>query len=218
MGLVASDSGGSNFTPAPAGTHLAICCQVIDLGHQFSQFYGKTKHKVLIGWELPDEKNEEGKPFLVWNRYTLSLHENSQLTVHLEAWRGRPFTEEERKGFHLKNVLGKPCMLNIAHEPGSDGKGKYARVKAVMAIPKGTKVPDLTAEQVLFDIEEWDSSVFDGFSDNLKKTIENSEERKKAGSQQKAAQMVAAGAGMESAPGMDDSDIPFAPQPAIYSI
>ena len=81
----------------------------------------------------------------------------------------------------------------------------YARVKAVMAIPKGTTVPALTAETVMFDIEDWDASVFDGFSENLKKTIENSEERKKSASLTKAAETVMAGA----ASGGAADDIPF---------
>src|SRR5690554_5665654 len=114
MALVATDSG-KTYPPAPAGTHLAICVQVIDIGTQYSRYYDKWSHKVLIGWELPDEQNEDGEPWLVWNRYTLSLHENSALRGHLQSWRGRSFTEEELKGFHLKNILDKPCMLTITH-------------------------------------------------------------------------------------------------------
>lgn len=207
MSLVATDSGGATFTPAPAGTHLAICCQVIDLGHQFSKFYGKTKHKVLVGWELPDEHTEEGKPFIVWQRYTLSLHENSALRAILEAWRGKAFSADELKGFHLKNVLGTPCMVNIAHEE-NDGK-TYARVKAVMKIPKGTIVPTLTAPKIMFDIEEWDAELFETFTDSLKKTIEASDERTKKKPAGNAPSPAAVRGAMADVAADEDDGIPF---------
>jgi hypothetical protein len=202
MGLVATNSGKS-FTPAPAGTHLAICCQVIDLGTQYSEHYKKSQHKVLIGWELPDEKNEEGEPFMVWKRYTVSLNEKATLAQHLTSWRGRAFTDQELKGFKIANILGKPCLLNITHED-RDGS-TYATVKAVMAPPKGTVVPPPTHPHIVFDLDNWDQALFDTFKENLQKTINSSEERQKVAGLVKAAQTVAAGAG--GAP--DEDDIPF---------
>lgn len=174
MALIVSE--GKSFTPPPAGTHLAICCQIIDLGRQYSKFYDSTAHKVLMAWELPDEKQEDGKPFMVYARYTMSLGKNSKLRGALEAWRGRAFSAEELKGFDLKNVLGKACMLNVAHRE-SEGN-VYADVAGIMALPKNTIVPPATVEQVWFDLTEWKQEVFDKFSDKLKETINSSEERK----------------------------------------
>jgi hypothetical protein len=37
------------------------------------------------------------------------------------AWRGREFTPEELKGFHLKNILGAWCMISVVHNE-NDGK------------------------------------------------------------------------------------------------
>lgn len=203
MGLVAADKG-STFKPAPAGTHLAICRQVIDLGHQFSQFYGKVQHKVLIAWELPEEHNEEGKPFMVFQRFTMSLSKNANLRAILEAWRGRAFTSEELKGFNLNNIVGKPCMLNIAHRE-EDGN-TYTDVSTVMALPKGMKAPEPVHPAIVFDIEEFDQAVFDKFSDNLKKTIEASEERKKL---REPVAAGAAGVQLPAGPTMGDDEIPF---------
>lgn len=174
MGLIVSE--GKTFKPVPAGTHLAICCQIIDLGRQYSKFYDSTSHKVLMAWELPDEKQDDGKPFMVYSRYTMSLGKNSKLRAALEAWRGRAFSADELKGFDLKNVLGKACMLNVAHRE-SEGN-VYADVAAIMALPKNTIVPPPVSEQVWFDLSEWKQDVFDKFSDKLKETINNSEERK----------------------------------------
>src|SRR6185369_10438591 len=67
----------SNFTPVPAGTHLGICYRVIDLGTQSTNFNGETKlaHKVLVSWEIPDEKMDDGRPFTISQSYTWSMHE-----------------------------------------------------------------------------------------------------------------------------------------------
>lgn len=174
MGLKVSDSGGGNFTPAPAGTHAAICVQVIDLGTQYSEYYKKSNPKVLLGFELPDERNDEDEPFLVWTRYTASLGEKAKLRQHLAAWRGRDFTPDELEGFELKNVLGKPCMLSITHR--ADGNKTYADVQSVMKLPKNMPPPEQTHDLILFDLDEPDWAVFETFGDNLKATIKRSEE------------------------------------------
>ena len=69
MGLIAKDSGGGDFERAPEGTHLARCYQIIDLGTQHSEYYGKSSRKVLIGWELSDEHMTDGRPFAVSTRW-----------------------------------------------------------------------------------------------------------------------------------------------------
>lgn len=210
MGLTAV-AGGSTFTPAPEGTHVARCCQVIDLGEQHSDFYNKTQWKVLVGWELPNEKDDEGKPFLVWRRYTLSIHEKSTLGKDLESWRGKKFTPEEAKGFSLKKVLGAPCMLNIVHNV-KDGQ-TYANVQTVMAVPRGTTIPDQVHATVLFDVDHWDDAVFATFGENLKKLIQNSKQGKARmgsnGQAGKPANGQAASPGAPAGGGDEADDIPF---------
>ncbi len=106
MGLIAKTTGGSDMTPAPEGTHLARCVQVVDKGTQVSDFYKKAYHKVMIGWELPEELNpdDENLPYLVWGHYTVSLSDNANLRHMLESWRGKRFTAEELDGFNLRNI------------------------------------------------------------------------------------------------------------------
>jgi hypothetical protein len=148
-------AGGSDFPKAPIGTHVARCYQVIDLGHQKVEWEGKIKWtpKVLISWELlGDERMEDGKPFAISSRYTLSLSEKSVLAPMLEAWRGQPFTVSEKVGFDIKNVLGAYCMLNVVHNPVGDKV--YANVSAVMALPKGTPRPAPVNKNLYFNIDE----------------------------------------------------------------
>lgn len=191
MGLTVADKGGGDFTPAPEGTHVARCVQVIDLGTQTSTYYTNNDgsfqktHKVLFGWELPSELNEEGEPFLVFNRYTASLSTKANLRQHLESWRGRQFTEDELAGFELRKVLDVPCLINISHR--KDGKATYADVKAVMALPKGQQPPPRHHKLIEFDLDRYREpamqEVFATFSENLQKTIKSSAELSNAKAQ-----------------------------------
>lgn len=206
MGLVATAEGGGDFTPAPAGTFVARCVQLVDLGTQYSEFYKKAKYKVMLGWELPTEINDEddGKPFLVWKRYTMSLNEKAILCQHLEAWRGRKFTEAELAAFNLRNILGKPCMITTQHDDSS-GKRTYCNVVSVTAMPKGMDCPPQVHPTILFDIGEWDDAVFETFGDNLKKTIMESPEAKA----RSAPKPPPAGRTTPDHSPIDESQIPF---------
>lgn len=166
MSLTATDKGGE-FETTPEGTYVARCYKIIDLGTQVSPTFGTEAHKVMISWELFDDevKMSDGRPFQVSQFYTVSLNEKANLRKHLEAWRGKKFTQEELDGFDLGNVLGAYCMIQVVH---SDD-GKYANVNSIMSY-KGEK-PAPVNENVIFDIDEPNMSVFDDLSDNMKAKI-----------------------------------------------
>lgn len=135
--VVAKDSG-VDFERIPAGTWQAVCVADYDLGFQQTAQYG-AKHKVLITFEITEvmQKGEHaGKRFQISKRYTNSLNEKSQLRKDLEAWRGKPFTADEVKGFDLDKLIGANCFLNIVHE--QKGDRTYANIKAIMKVPNGT--------------------------------------------------------------------------------
>lgn len=139
MAIIAKDSGGGNFTPAPGGVHASVCCDVVDLGVLEVTYSGKTKkqHKVRILWQI-EQSMEDGKPFIVQKRYTLSLHEKSSLRADLESWRSKPFSEDELKGFDLENLIGVPALLNVV--PEMKNGTVYANVKSIMKLPKNFTV------------------------------------------------------------------------------
>jgi hypothetical protein len=127
---------GGNFTPAPAGTHAAVCVDLVDLGMIEVTYLGKTqlKHKIVIVWQI-DENLDDGRPFLVRRRYTCSLHEKATLRRDLESWRGRSFTDQELQAFDLEALLSVPCLINVIHETRNGSV--YANVASVMRLPKG---------------------------------------------------------------------------------
>ncbi len=151
---------GAPRDPVPAGTHPAICYAVVDLGMQQplpgSKFSNKASRKVLLMFELPDEritidKNGEQRemPRALSKEFTLSLHEKSGLRKLLVSWRGRQFTPEELQGFDLKNVLGVNCMINVVHKDNG-----YEDITGCMKMPKGMPARQAENELVLYDIDQ----------------------------------------------------------------
>lgn len=118
---------GSEFIPAPDGIHNAVCVDVADLGIVDGTF--GPKHMLKIVWEI-EEKMETGKRFIVQKRYSVSLHEKSNLFKDLKSWRGKPFTPDELKAFDMEKVIGVPCQLVVVH---SEKEGAvYANVQTVI--------------------------------------------------------------------------------------
>lgn len=169
----------TDFERPPDGTYLAICYRIIDLGTQDGSWEGKPKksHQVQVFWELPDEKMNDGRPFIVGRRYTFSAGENSNFRKHLEAWRGKKFTAEELATFEVDKLLKKACVLTIATE---DKNGKTRQNVISISPPmKGVKVPTTTHNEAFcFAMQEgmFDPKLLEKMSDNLKETIKKSPE------------------------------------------
>lgn len=139
--MAKANSDGKVFDPAPAGVHQGVCVDVIDLGILDVTWQGKTKkqHKINVAWQIA-ENRDDGKPFLVFKRYTLSLSEKATLRKDLESWRGKAFTRDEELGFDVESVIGANCLLNIQHNV--QGDKTYANVVSIMPLVKG--MPKLT--------------------------------------------------------------------------
>lgn len=170
MLTVSAESSGT-FELPPSGPTAARCCLVADLGSQESTFEGKTKlqRKILLSWELAEPRTD-GSPFRVSRRFGLSLHENAGLRAFLQAWRGRPFTDEELAGFDLSRLAGVACLLNLAHV--NRGGKDYANILSISPVPKGMTAPELSGPAIVFDIDAANApDVLETLSDNLQATI-----------------------------------------------
>lgn len=166
MSLLATDKGG-DFELTPAGAHVARCYSVVDLGMQETSF--GTKRRVRISWELPDERMQDGRPFSVSKNYTLSLNEKSNLAADLAAWRGRPFSAAERKGFDVHSVLGATCMLNVVHNESGDRT--FANVASISPLPKRTECPPAINKPLAFSTTDYTAEQYAALPDWLKDRI-----------------------------------------------
>lgn len=140
--MAAAGSDNKTFTPAPSGVHQAVCVDVVDLGVLDVTWQGvsKKQHKVNVAWQI-NEDRDDGKPYLVFKRYTLSLSEKSNLRKDLESWRGRKFTSDEERGFDIERLIGVNCLLNVTHNHVGDRT--FANVVSIMPLAKG--MPVITA-------------------------------------------------------------------------
>ena len=171
MGRYSSDKGG--FENPPLGNHLGICYRITDMGLQpeSPKFPGSgPQDKIMLSFELPNEKMEDGRPFVCSRILTNSLNEKSNLRAWLVAWRGKDFSKEELEKFDLQNILGKPCMVSIVEKDGRVGIGSVA------AVPRGMTVPALTNDKFAFWIDEWNQANFEKLSEKIRAMIERSAE------------------------------------------
>lgn len=169
--------------PIQAGTYLAVCVGIIDIGKQYNAKFNNYKNKVIIIFEIPSETIEidgEQKPRWLSKEYSFSLHENSKLYKMLRSWRAKDFSEEELSedgGFQLADMAGKGCMISVTLTE-KDGK-RYNNVDSVMGLPAGLPVPELQNDILIYDMEEPDAEVFEKIplwiQDKIKKSTQYQE-------------------------------------------
>jgi hypothetical protein len=192
--LTAKDSGGGTYKPAPPGTFLARCYRLIDLGTQRVEFSGEVKlqMKLQLGWELHGEDDagnplidDETMPLTIGKRFTNSLHKKASLRRDLEAWRGRAFSDEELRGFDLRNLLDKWALITVIHSE-RDGK-TFANVASITAVPGAMRksLPKGIHDLEAFDITAPDMKLFEAFHQKLRETIEAATEWADRGKSQK---------------------------------
>lgn len=159
MSLTVKETKGGGSAPIEPGAYPARCVGVVDLGIQHNGFNNKDQEKVRLIFELPTERVQvdgEDKPRRLSKPYTASLHEKSTLRHDLDAWRGKPFTQEELAGFNLANVINAPCLLTVVNQEGKNG-GTYAKIAGISKPMKGMEVPPLENEPIQFDMDAEDA-------------------------------------------------------------
>ena len=171
---------GGNDTPSyptvSVGVHKARCVRAIDLGTQQNDYQGQIswKRQVMLIWEVPSETDNKGEPLTISKFYTLSLNEKANLANDLVSWRGRPFTETEKKAFDISKVAGKPCSINVILN--QNGKPK---VSTVMPIGKNDEIAQQFHPNMVFsitDFQEKKMEIFNQLPEGIRNIILKSKE------------------------------------------
>lgn len=211
MPIIAKESG-TDFKPVSPGTKGARCFGVVDLGTQLPNIATyRPQRKVLLFWEIAEECYEvEGKqiPMTIMREYSLTLgkaNKESNLRKDLNSWRGRPFTEDEAKGFDIKALIGVPCMLSIAHYKKQDGN-TGAKVAAVTGVPKGLIVPELIHDKLYYEIDMGKGKEFEALPEWIRGKVSKCLEWCPTDTH------VPTSVAQDEEPA-DDSDVPFALMP-----
>lgn len=205
MGAKVSAGGSGNYERPEAGMQVGRCIQVVELGTHDKEWKGKWSKQVqvLIVWEL-ESLMEDGRPFVVNWKGTASIGEKANLRKILEGWRGKKFTESELECFELKNILDKPCLINLVEKKAAEGDKVYINVGTVNPLMKGQTAPERVNELVDFSIDSIGGEEFEKCYDWVKDQIMASDEGK----------AYAANGGNASSEGGEppinpDDDVPF---------
>lgn len=123
----------SDFDPAPEGAWRAVCVDVVELGMVTGQYGAKPMIRLVFETEEINPKNK--KPYMVRQRFGMTLSSKGRLRPFLESWRGKKFTEDELKGFDVETLIGVNVQLGIVHN-AVEGK-IYANISSVMKPARG---------------------------------------------------------------------------------
>lgn len=179
QGIFARDNGGGDFEIPEAGSYIARCYKIIDIGTQEVAYLGKTsfKRKVLMWFELLEDEDGDtvtmssGEPFTVLQRYTLSTNSQATLRHHIDAWRGKALTAEEAKEFDVTKLLGQSCRLQVT----LDEKDERTYVN-IASIGHTKKEPKGVNKLFWWTIEDPDLTEFENFPEWLQNKIASAEE------------------------------------------
>ena len=122
----------SQFEPAPEGLHAAVCVDVWEpwTEERPADWGGGLRDVIRIVWVIEETNPKTGRPFEVSQKYTLSLHEKANLCKHLESWRGKVFTDQEKIGFDVEKLIGVNCQIQVIHRIAESGT--YANVQTIV--------------------------------------------------------------------------------------
>lgn len=157
MSMSYPTGGGGNFKQIPAGTYVAVCNMLADLGLQpGSNAYPKPKHKVALRFEIPAERVEyeydgvkkEG-PMTATTTFTASMNAKANLRKFLEGWRGQSFNDAEAGNFDIHKLLGVPALLTIVEYTNAKGETK-TKIGSAARLMKGMEAPKAENELLYY--------------------------------------------------------------------
>ena len=145
-----------------AGTYMAVCVVVADLGEQYSEKFKTYSPKIQLAFEIPSRRitvGGEDKPCWIMEEYTASTNAKSNFCKMVTSWRGRAFTDEEAAEYDASQLLGKSCMISVTLDETPNGS--YNNIASVVGLPEGVDAVKPESDLILFD---WDSFTEEGFN------------------------------------------------------
>lgn len=139
--MLVKDEGGANFAPAPEGSSIGVCVDVINLGEKVEQYQNnppKVVKKVAIVFQTAEVNPDTGVPFEISVEKTVSFIGSAGLRDFLSRWRGKAYTDAEAaQGIPLHKLEGVNAMLIIEHKTSARGR-TYAKIGNIAPAAKGS--------------------------------------------------------------------------------
>ena len=119
----------------PEDKYPAVLYLAADLGHQHDSFNGKDEvsHKIYLAWELVGTKMEDGRPFVIGDKYTVSaskfggwyVAKTSNTYKMLKSWLNTSNPEDSKKIFIDLLVDQYPCVIDVAQQASRKDPTKF---------------------------------------------------------------------------------------------
>lgn len=166
------------FEKIPAGSHLARCYMIADLGTQEKTYKGdlKLRREIIFVFETPGKLMENGKPFSISETFTASINPKAALRGFLESWKGSAFAPQEEAGFDPAYFLSRPAYISVVHDTSTTTGKTYANIAAIMQLPDGVNAPPIVNGPAYFMLDEYTDESFNSLPEWIQKKIKNSPE------------------------------------------
>ena len=129
----------SNYTPPPAGMHIARCYRLIDLGTQPKSFQGKPTgeaRKIMASWELLGRGSNGRRQAIHHEQVVVPFHARKSHAAQRPGILARsPVQPGRRKQLDVSKLFGAYCLLNVIQEQGQDGN-QYTKIGAITPLMK----------------------------------------------------------------------------------
>lgn len=179
----------------PAGTHPAVLYKFMNLGTRYQMFEGKKKERpdtvITLTFEVPGEmnkftvKNEDGteeeveKPLVISKEFNLTMGPKSKLRPFVEGIIGVQLKDEEAYAFDLEDLVGKTCLISVAHKQSKDGSRTFANLTGTAPLIKGMVPPTQVNPISVFNVNTCKKEDVDAMPEWLKDKITISDEYKR---------------------------------------
>ncbi len=168
----------SGNSKIPQGVHIGTLIQIIDIGIQPSYVYeGKVVTggpKLLLTFEFPNIKNQEGTPATQTFNTFFSTTLGSKLNLYTHALLGgtEEATKQLQQELAFMQILGKSAQIQIGKADSEKAKPK---IVAMMPLPAGIPHPEPSVIPTFFDMDKPDVALFESFKDWIQKAIMKAE-------------------------------------------
>lgn len=138
----------------PAGNHAGMITALIHAG-TVSNNFGESANTIILAYQLL-KRREDGKPYVLADKYTFSLNTKANFRKVVESVIGRTLADGEP--FDPRDLVGRMVLVGVKHAPSKDGTKTYDNIASIGPLPDG--FPSPSVDQFDHDPIVW--SVFDG--------------------------------------------------------
>jgi hypothetical protein len=163
------------FIPAPEGEDQLIRLYGIYFVGTHLNNFGNRQEMVLGYFEVPRQKMDDGRPFIVHKEYNSSLW-RSNLRKDIEGLLGRKLRDSETNEFDAELLLGSLGKADIIHKTSKLGNQR-AEIGEVSRVAPGTVAPPQYNPSAIYRLEDgMDEETLAALPALVKKKIRESDE------------------------------------------